>query len=138
MKWQMQEINKELKNLHRLFLDRERLEAEKLLQRKLSSFDFLFLLTQDQEFAWMRPFSTLIADIDAFLDEEEVQSLDLRDVRDQIVFVLQQDGSPINARIQNYLGYDGEFILAYSKLNSLLAALSAKADTELRMETANG
>ncbi|WP_373997625.1 hypothetical protein [Bdellovibrio bacteriovorus] len=138
MKWQMQEINKELKNLHRLFLDRERLEAEKLLQRKLSSFDFLFLLTQDQEFAWMRPFSTLIADIDAFLDEEEVQGLDLQDVRDQIVFVLQQDGSPINARIQNYLSYDGEFILAYSKLNSLLTALSAKADIELRMETTNG
>lgn len=138
MKWQMQEINKELKNLHRLFLDRERLEAEKLLQRKLSSFDFLFLLTQDQEFAWMRPFSTLIADIDAFLDEEDVQGLNLQDLRDQIVFVLQQNGSPINARIQNYLSYDGEFILAYSKLNSLLTALSAKADTELRMETANG
>ncbi|WP_413568109.1 hypothetical protein ACLWBD_10205 [Bdellovibrio sp. HCB117] len=138
MKWQMQEINKELKNLHRLFLDRERLEAEKLLQRKLSSFDFLFLLTQDENFAWMRPFSTLIADVDAFLDEEEVPAWNIQDVRDQIVFVLQHEGSLIRDRIQSYLGYDGEFILAYSKLNALLSVVPEKAETELRMEAANG
>ncbi|KYG65046.1 hypothetical protein AZI87_10740 [Bdellovibrio bacteriovorus] len=138
MKWQMQEINKELKNLHRLFLERERLEAEKLLQRKLSSFDFLFLLTQDENFAWMRPFSTLIADVDAFLDEEEVPAWNLQDVRDQIVFVLQHEGSLIRDRIQSYLGYDGEFILAYSKLNALLSVVPEKAETELRMEAANG
>ncbi len=52
-----------LLKLHKSMLDLER-EMHECIHGKLSATDFLNLLLEDEDFAWLRKFSTLIVEID--------------------------------------------------------------------------
>jgi hypothetical protein len=120
MKTTLTTISKSLQALHRRFLENEKLEAEKVLDRKLSPFDFLRVLTQDPEFKWLQPFSALIAEIDTFIDEtEEISAADVLRMKNQIDFVLKQPR--IGARYQHYVDHDPQFIPLHLNLTRLLA-----------------
>lgn len=119
MKQKIADMNYRLKALHRRFLENEKIEAEKLLERRLSSFDFLLVLTTDPAFSWMHPFSALIAEVDAFLEDvPEVTKADIQCVWDQVEHVLRSPGSVIEKKFQNYLNNDGEFILLHSSFHA--------------------
>ncbi|QDK38133.1 hypothetical protein [Bdellovibrio sp. NC01] len=128
MKEQIVEVSKRLKDLHRRFLERERQQAEKYFERRISPFDFLQMLTHEQSFKWLQPFSALIAEIDAFADEsEEVTQADLDCIREQIDFVLHKENpqAAIYHRYQHHLSEDPEFVLLHSSLRQALIKLDS-------------
>ncbi len=128
MREQIQDLNLSLKRLHRRFLENELLEAEKKLERRLSSFDFLSLLVNNSDFTWLRPFSALIAEIDAFLSEaENIERSDLNCIQEQVLTTILRS-TQLQERFETYKAYDGEFIMAYSQFHrSLTAVLSAQS-----------
>ena len=59
-----------LLKLHKSMLDLER-EMHEGIHGKLSAADFLNLLLEDEDFAWLRQFSSLIVEIDEMFDLKE-------------------------------------------------------------------
>jgi hypothetical protein len=130
MKNKVIELNNQLKAVHRRFLENEKFEAQKKLERQLSPFDFFNLLTQDQNFAWLRPFSTLLADIDAFLDDTPAVNInDLARIHEQVTATLQKPGSQMASRFEFYKNQDAEFAFLFSKFQTLLDSMSDENKT---------
>jgi hypothetical protein len=66
----LRDLSARLLRLHRLLLDRER-RAYETQHGSIPPGALLRLLLQDDQFAWLRSLSTLIADIDGVVDGDE-------------------------------------------------------------------
>jgi hypothetical protein len=128
MKAQLEKISKNLKNVHKHLLDNERVASEIRLGHKIAPLEFFQLLTTDQSFAWMKPLSALMAEIDEFIDEAEtVSESDVAGIRDRVNFVLRDPASHVSARYLQYLPQDSGLIMAHASLvESLGKPTSAK------------
>ncbi len=123
MKVKIKNVSHALKDVHKRFLEKERQEAEAYFQRKISPFEFVLMLTQDQGFVWLQPFSALIAEIDAFVGtQEEVSENDLICIRDKIDFLLKDPASSVITRYNKHLSEDPSFIMFHSSLKKELSA----------------
>src|SRR5271170_126931 len=65
------ELRNALLRLHKALMESERIGYEKTFGKISSPFQFLKLLTEDPWFAWFRPVSQLIAEMDEALDAKE-------------------------------------------------------------------
>lgn len=102
-------------------LENERVAAEIRLSRKIAPLDFFHLLTRDPSFAWMKPISALIAEIDEFIDESEKESepvtdQDVEKIRHQVEFILLDSNSSVSARYLQYLSQDTDLVIAHADL----------------------
>jgi ElaB/YqjD/DUF883 family membrane-anchored ribosome-binding protein len=121
MKAILEKISKNLKSVHKHVLDNERVAAEVRLKHRITPLEFFNLLTRDEAYAWLKPFSALMAEIDEFIDEtESVSESDVARIRERIEFMLQDPGSKIAARYSQYLTQDSELILAHARLRESL------------------
>lgn len=124
MKENIRELSLKLRNVHKRFLELERRQAEQDLERRLTSFDFLMYLTQGYRYAWLQPLSALIAETDAFVDENEnVNQHDFARLHKQIQSLLNKKGTRLTGRLTEHLEKDPELVLAYSALNEFLRSL---------------
>jgi hypothetical protein len=92
MKHLVIELNKKLMNVHKRFLENECKTVEKTLGKHVSPLEFLQMLTQSQDFVWLKPFSALILDIDELTDEkDELNQEDVDKIKKKwISFCLKQ------------------------------------------------
>lgn len=121
MKTKIRNISNALKDVHKRFLERERIQAEQYFERKIAPFEFLLMLTQDKNFVWLQPFSALIAEIDAFTDEaESILKSDVECIKNQIDFLLKDPSSTIVKRYNHHLGTDADFIMFHAALKKEL------------------
>src|SRR5437773_11324633 len=67
---QLRDLSARLVRLHALLLDRERHVYEER-HGPVGSWELLQLLLRDEQFAWLRSLSTLMAQIDAVVDADE-------------------------------------------------------------------
>lgn len=124
MKTKIKKLSDVLKDVHKRFLEQERVQAEQYFEKKISPFEFLLMLTQDKNFVWLQPFSDLIAEIDAFTDEaDEISMSDLKCIKDQIDFLLKDTESSIVKRYNHHLSTDAAFIMLHSSLKKELNEL---------------
>ncbi len=93
--------------MHRRFLELERFQAEKYFNRKINPFEFLQTLTQDKNFAWLRPFSSMLADLDAFIDDTPETDQSLKYITDEISKILSLP--QIKERYEHHQLYDADF-----------------------------
>ena len=68
---QIVSIRNELLRLHKILLETERVRYERVNGRITDMFQLLNLTINDPAFAWLRPLSTLIVEIDEQLDDKE-------------------------------------------------------------------
>jgi hypothetical protein len=121
MKSRIVDLSQKLKDVHKRFLENERHQAESFFERKIAPFEFLLMLTQDKNFAWLQPFSALISEIDAFADDaEEITKKDLSCIKDQIDFLLKNAESSLAVRYQHHLNIDADFIMLHAQLKKVL------------------
>jgi hypothetical protein len=69
---QVQDLRLALLRLHKVLLDDERVCFERVHGRISSNGEFLQLVLGDAWFAWLRPLSQLIAQLDEALEEDDV------------------------------------------------------------------
>lgn len=67
----LSQLRQGLLRLHKTLIDSERIAYERTYGRVNSSGEMLQLLTEHRWFAWLRPFSELIVEIDERLDAKE-------------------------------------------------------------------
>src|ERR1051325_6370928 len=66
-------VRRALLKLHKALLDDERIEFERVRGRIASSGEFLQLVLNDEWFAYLRPLSALVVQIDELLDDERIE-----------------------------------------------------------------
>lgn len=117
MNLKLKKLDEALKNTHKRFLELEKMHAEEYFQRKIGPFEFVTMLVQDKGFEWLRPFSVLIADIDAFADtSEEITNADLICIKQKINGLINDQESSIKKRYQFHLLNDPTFVMFHSHL----------------------
>ncbi len=65
----LNDLFKCLLEIHRYLLDAERPAASIKLGREPSPYEFLNMLLTDENFSWIKPFTTLLSDIDILSEE---------------------------------------------------------------------
>jgi hypothetical protein len=66
----LREVRRALLRLHKALLDDERVQFERVRGRIASSGEFLRLVLHDEWFAYLRPLSTLVVEMDELIDAE--------------------------------------------------------------------
>ena len=111
-----------LLKLHKSMLDLER-EMHEGVHGKLNATEFLNLLLEDEDFAWLRVFSMLIVEIDEMFDLKDGVSLEMVDANLQKVRELVEMADPdeyFRAKYQFALQRDANTAGLHSQLKSLL------------------
>ena len=111
-----------LLKLHKSMLDLER-ELHEGIHGKLNAGEFLNILLEDEDFAWLRQFSMLIVEIDEMLDRKEEVSSEMIDANLKKVRELVQMREPdeyFRAKYQFALQRDANAAGLHSQLKSLL------------------
>ena len=71
LKEQLSTLRSRLLVLHKALIDSERIEYEKSFGKLQTPHQFLKVLINDPWFAWLQPFTALVAGIDEMLEREE-------------------------------------------------------------------
>lgn len=122
MKQSLEHFNKELRRLHRKLLENERLEAERDLDQRINPFGFLQMLMNDPRFSWLRPLSTFMADLDAFIDESEsIEKSDLIRVKGEISKIMIEP--KFSERYNHYRNHDSDFAILHANLTKAIESL---------------
>ena len=111
-----------LLKLHKSMLDLER-ELHEGIHGKLNAGEFLNILLEDEDFAWLRQFSMLIVEIDEMFDLKEEVSSEMIDANLKKVRELVQMREPdeyFRAKYQFALQRDANAAGLHSQLKSLL------------------
>lgn len=119
----LKEVRLGLLRLHKALIDAERGEIERK-NGPMSSGHFLQLLIQDEAFAWLRPFSELIVQMDeAFATREPIPEESARDYVRQVVALLAPAGE--THRLDELRRREGAVLGAHEELTRRLAAFPA-------------
>lgn len=116
-----------LLHVHRALLEAERIRYERQHGRLENSAAFLQLILHDAWFAWLRPMSGLIVQIDAWLDEDREQGaspdlaeLLLAQVRDRLR--PDAEGAPFQQRYQRLIQEEPAVAVAHAEVRKLISA----------------
>jgi hypothetical protein len=113
------EIRHGLLALHRAIVTVEKIGYERLHGR-MSAGDFLNVLVNAEEFAWLRPLTTLIVQLDEVLDEpgQADVAASVQEIRE--VLTPAAEGSPFQQRYAQLIQSSPEIALAHASLARLL------------------
>jgi hypothetical protein len=116
------ELAHALRSLHKRLIASVQVGWEKLHGRVAGPGALLQLLLHDPLFAWLRPLSTLIAELDERLDEPEpLEARALGDLRAGVELLLAGDGE-FAACYREVLQHDADVVMEHSALRKLLTA----------------
>lgn len=87
------EVRRALLKLHKALLDDERIQYERVRGRVESSGALLQLILHDEWFAYLRPLSALVAQIDELLDADEATEREAEALVAQASMMLKPDES---------------------------------------------
>jgi len=112
-----------LLTLHKSLIDFERAGYEKM-HGKLNAGQFLNVLLEDENFAWLRKFSMLIVEIDEMFDlkdgiSDEMVSSNLRKIGELVG--MQDEDEFFRAKCRNALQADPEIAGTQAQLQGLLS-----------------
>lgn len=119
------ELRDALLRLHKALMETERIGYEKTFGKISSPFQFLKLLTEDPWFAWFRPVSQLIAEIDEKLDAKELLTLASVDElisRAKKMLVPTEGGEGFSQHYDEALQRDPDVVFAHAAVAKLLRA----------------
>jgi len=112
-----------LLKLHKSMLDMER-EMYEGIHGKLGPAQFVNILMEDEDFAWLRKFSSLIVDIDEMFDLKEAVTAEMVDANLKKVRELVEMSEPdeyFKAKYQFALQRDPDVAGLHSQLKAVLA-----------------
>ena len=112
------EVRHALLKLHKALIDDERIEFERERGRIASSGEFLQLVLNDQWFAYLRPLSALVVQIDELLDAEEATQADADALMAQARAMLRpeaDDASGLGERYRAALQRAPDVVMAHAE-----------------------
>jgi hypothetical protein len=117
----LQGVRGHVLRIHKILLDRERAEYERAHGR-VSSGQMLQLLIGDARFAWLRPLSALVVEIDEFLEQPGATAEEARDLmaRARDLFTAESFWA-LEARYFDALPDEPDALLRHGEVMRLLA-----------------
>src|SRR5947209_3683903 len=117
-------VSRALLRLHKSLLDDERAQFERVRGRIESSGEFLQLVLHDEWFAYLRPFSALLVQIDELLDAEEATRAEADALIAEARATLKpsEAGSEFERRYYAALQREPDVILAHRDAVRILSA----------------
>ena len=112
-----------LLKLHKSMLDLER-EMYEGIHGKLNATDFLNLLLEDEDFAWLRKFSMLIVEIDEMFAQKDAipsEMIDANLVKVRELVEMTEPDEYFRAKYQFAIQRDPNSAALHSQLKTLLA-----------------
>jgi hypothetical protein len=126
---QLESLSRKLQQLHSLTL-----AAEKLFHPAMGEWALLDKLMKDPAWAWLRPLSALIADIDHVLAQEQAPTeYDLAVVAGHARDLLAGEGETNSAFVERYrplLQQSADLVAAHGELKLLLKNAPAESGNE--------
>ncbi len=124
----LKDVRLGLLRLHKALIDAERGEVERR-SGPLSNGHFLQMLIQDETFAWLRPFSEMIVQMDeAFATREPIPEESARAFVQQTVALLApREGIPSAERLGELRRREGSVLAAHEELTRRIAAFPSGA-----------
>jgi hypothetical protein len=119
------ELRDALLRLHKALMESERIGYEQTFGKISSPFQFLKLLTEDPWFAWFRPVSQLIAEMDETLDAKEpltVAATDALAARVRMMLVPTEGGEGFSQHYDEALQRDPDVVFAHAAVAKLIRA----------------
>ena len=118
----LREVSSALLRLHKALLDDERAQFERVRGRIESSGQFLQLVLHDEWFAYLRPLSALVVQIDELLDAEEAtkEEADALIAQARAMLKPSETGSEFERRYYAAIQRDPEVIFAQREVLQLL------------------
>ncbi|MDQ3687923.1 MAG: hypothetical protein M3430_20285 [Acidobacteriota bacterium] len=115
-------LRRALLHLHKTLLDDERARFERVRGRIESSGAFLQLVLHDEWFAWLRPLSGLVVQIDELLDAEEATKGEAEALITQAHSLLkpEEGGEGLGDKYRAALQRTPEVVLAHAEASKLL------------------
>jgi hypothetical protein len=113
-----------LLKLHKTLLDHERRIYEGI-NGPVNSAQFLNVLLEDEDFAWLRKFSTLIVDIDEMFDQKDGFSEDAVDqhiAKMRSLISMENEDETFKAKYQAALQQDLDAVAHQADLKKVFAA----------------
>ncbi|HKC64654.1 MAG TPA: hypothetical protein VKB86_13520 [Pyrinomonadaceae bacterium] len=117
-------VSRAFVRLHKSLLDDERVQFERVRGRIESSGEFLQLVLHDEWFAYLRPLSALVVQIDELLDADEATRSEADTLLGEARAMLKpsESGSEFERRYQAALQRDPDVILAHRDAVRILGA----------------
>jgi hypothetical protein len=117
----MRELSAGLVRLHALLLDRERRAYEER-HGPVGSWELLQLLLHDEQFAWLRSLSTLMAQIDALVDADEPVAADAAQalMRDAYRLLSSGDRGAFQDKYRAALQDSPDVVMAHAGVSGML------------------
>jgi hypothetical protein len=116
---QLAAVRNQLLRLHKILLDAERVRYERANGRVTDMFQLLNLTIHDPAFAWLRPLSTLIVEIDEKMEDKEkpLTTADVKGMRGEIRVMLtpSQTGDEFQRNYHWALQETAEAVIAHSE-----------------------
>ena len=117
-------VSRALLRLHKALLDDERVQFERVRGRIASSGEFLQLVLHDEWFAYLRPLSALVVQIDELLDAEEAtkEEADALIAQARAMLKPSETGSEFERRYYAAIQRDPDVIFAQREVMRILTA----------------
>lgn len=131
-----------LTELHRELLAAGIATLEAQQERKIPALEALHLATSDPSLEWLRPLSTLIAEVDAFLDAGPIAAEEAVAIAAEAEALLRADGgdNALAARLRGLMDHRVDIASAYAAVERALAplhALSVETDAATTLHDAH-
>lgn len=117
----LRELRRKLLHLHKTLLEMERADFERLFGR-VTSGELLQLVINHAQFAWLRPISALVVQMDEMLSAEEPATLDDVEsllVQARLLFTLPTDDA-FREKYQAALQREPAVVMAHAEITELL------------------
>jgi hypothetical protein len=122
------DLSAELRVLHKALLTAGRGAYEAEHGPVQGPTQLLHLLVHDPAFAWLRPLSELMADLDEMLDlGEPLGDEEQRAVRGELEHLFSPAGADLWTSLTTFMQREPEVATAYARIRQLLLALPAPA-----------
>ncbi len=121
----IQELAVELRALHKALLQPARARYEDLHGPVPGTLQLLQLLVQDPSFAWLRPLSELMADLDEMIDAATATDEEQGAVRRELEQLLSPAGGELWTVLTAALQDHADVATAYARVRQLLLRLPA-------------
>lgn len=116
----------ELRSLHKALLEAARTAHEAEHGPVAGPTQLLHLLVHEPSFAWLRPLSELMADLDGMLDlPEPLTDEEAGAVRGEVEHLLSPTAGELAARAVALVAIDPQIAIPYARVRQLLLALPA-------------
>jgi hypothetical protein len=129
MNHRLPELRKALLDLHKVLVDSERANYEKVIGAIPSPNHFLQLLASDPWFAWLHPLSQLIVAMDEALEQKEPltkREADALERQARDLLLVSETGDGTSKHYFDALQRDPDVVLAHAEVRKVLNAKKAK------------